>query len=66
MTPEELDETDFGDNVVIPASKKKEAFPVPWGFLLGWWIWGLSYLFPLDGSSKVNPTAFGMVATLGK
>ena len=35
MTPEELGDTDFGDNVVITEDKKKEAFPVPWGFLVG-------------------------------
>ena len=35
MTPEELDNINFGDKVVIPEDKKKEAFPVPWGFLVG-------------------------------
>ena len=35
MTPEELADIDFGDNVVITEDKKKEAFPVPWGFLVG-------------------------------
>ena len=66
ITPEELDEIQFGDGVVIPDAKKKEAFPVPWGFLLGWWIWGLSYIFPLDGSVNVNPTGYGIAALIGK
>ena len=64
MTPEELDATDFGDKVVIPEDKKKEAFPVPWGFLMGWWVWGLSYLLPLDGSANISPTVYGKVATV--
>ena len=63
MTPEELDDIDFGDKVVIPDDKKKEAFPIPWGFLFGWWLWGLSYLLPLNGTANVNPTTYGMVAT---
>ena len=58
MTPEELADIDFGDNVVITEDKKKEAFPVPWGFLVGWWIWGLSYLLPLDGSANISPTVY--------
>ena len=63
MTPEELADIDFGDNVVITEDKKKEAFPVPWGFLVGWWIWGLSYLLPLDGSANISPTVYGGLAT---
>ena len=64
MTPEELDEIDFGDKVIIPDDKKKEAFPIPWGFLMGWWVWGLSYLFPINGKADINPTPYGMVATV--
>ena len=63
MTPEELDAIDFGDDVVIPEDKKKEAFPVPWGFLVGWWVWGLSYILPIDGSFNISPTVYGIVAT---
>ena len=63
MTPEELDEVNFGDKVVIPDDKKREAFPVPWGFLFGWWLWGLSYLLPLNGTAVVKPTMYGMAAT---
>ena len=63
MTPEELDDIDFGDKVIIPDDKKKAAFPVPWGFLVGWWFWGLSYLFPITGKGEINPTTYGMVAT---
>ena len=44
--------------------KKKEAFPIPWGFLVGWWLWGLSYIFPLDGTANVSPTPYGIVATV--
>jgi len=64
LAPEELDAIDFGDNVIIPDDKKKDAFPIPWGFLIGWWVWGLSYLFPLNGTSDINPTPYGMVATV--
>ena len=46
----------------IPEDKLKAAFPVPWGFLFGWWLWGISYLFPLNGSVNVNPTAYGIAA----
>lgn len=63
-TPEELEGTQMGEGVKIPADKLKSAFPIPWGFLVGWWVWGLSYLFPLDGTSAVAPTAFGIVALL--
>ena len=34
LAPEELDAIDFGDNVIIPDDKKKDAFPIPWGFLV--------------------------------
>ena len=27
-------------------------------------MWGLSYLFPLNGTSDINPTPYGMVATV--
>ncbi|KAL3922559.1 MAG: hypothetical protein SGILL_002144 [Bacillariaceae sp.] len=52
LTPEELDSMEIED-VEIPQDKKKAAFPTPWGFLVGWWLWGLSYMFPVDGSFKV-------------
>ena len=32
-------------------------------FQIGWWLWGLSYLFPLNGTCDINPTTYGMVAT---
>ena len=71
MTPEELNEIQFGDEVVIPDDKKKAAFPVPWGFLVGWWIWGLSYIFPIShsfghGKMEVNPTGYGIAALIGQ
>jgi hypothetical protein len=44
------------------ADKLKAAFPMPWGFLLGWWIWGVSYIFPIDGTSNIDPTPDGSVA----
>ena len=62
--PEYLDTINFGDSVVISEEKKKEAFPIPWGFLVGWWLWGLSYIFPLDGTANVSPTPYGIVATV--
>ena len=34
LTPEELDDIDFGEDVIIPDDKKKAAFPIPWGFLV--------------------------------
>eukprot|EP00930_Biecheleria_cincta_P004318 TRINITY_DN10522_c0_g1_i2.p1 TRINITY_DN10522_c0_g1~~TRINITY_DN10522_c0_g1_i2.p1 ORF type:complete len:519 (+),score=90.15 TRINITY_DN10522_c0_g1_i2:107-1558(+) len=49
-------------DVVIPDDKLKAAFPIPWGFLCGWWLWGSSYMFPLDGSTRVAPTSFGIAA----
>jgi len=59
--PEALEAMDMGD-VTIPEDKKKAAFPVPWGFLIGWWVWGVSYLFPIDGTSNVDPTIYGIIA----
>jgi hypothetical protein len=32
------------------------------GFLIGWWVWGLSYIFPIDGTSNIKPTRYGIVA----
>ena len=34
LTPEELEDIDFGEDVIIPDDKKKAAFPIPWGFLV--------------------------------
>ena len=62
LTPDELDAIDFRDDVEIPDEKKKAAFPVPWGFLVGWWVWGLIYLFPIDGTSNFDPTVYGIIA----
>jgi hypothetical protein len=59
--PEDLEKDIMGD-VTIPEDELKAAFPVPWGFLIGWWVWGLSYLFPIDGTKEVNPSNFGIVA----
>jgi len=72
-SPEEL-EKEFGTpdaskapllqkpTVTIPPDKLLAAFPTPWGFLVGWWVWGISYLFPIDGSANVAPTKFGFAA----
>lgn len=60
QTPEELEAKSM--EATIPEDKLKAAFPTPWGFLIGWWLWGLSYLFPMDGSSDVDPTPFGIIA----
>jgi len=62
LTPEELDAMDMGDDVIIPEDKKKAAFPTPWGFLVGWWVWGISYIFPIDGTKNVDPTVYGIIA----
>jgi len=59
--PDVLEAKKFGD-VVIPADKLKAAFPVPWGFLIGWWVWGISYLFPIDGTLDIDPTVYGIIA----
>eukprot|EP00959_Pyramimonas_sp_CCMP1952_P364907 7641409-Pyramimonas_sp.AAC.1 len=57
---------DFGEpgKVEIPDDKLKAAFPVPWGFLIGWWVWGISYIFPLDGTSDIDPTVTGIIAMI--
>jgi len=59
-TPEELEATEM--NATISDEKLQAAFPVPWGFLIGWWLWGISYMFPVDGTSDVDPTWAGIVA----
>jgi len=75
-TPEELDasmgypdwvadldpEAATVPEVTIPEEEKHNAFPVPWGFLIGWWLWGCSLLFPIDGSSSIHPTDYGIAA----
>lgn len=60
VAPEELEAIEM--NATIPKDKLDAAFPIPWGFLIGWWLWGVSYLFPLDGTSDVDPTVFGIIA----
>lgn len=60
LTPEELEAMDM--NGSVPEEQLKAAFPTPWGFLIGWWVWGISYLFPMDGTKDVDPTAFGIIA----
>ena len=62
LTPEELDSMAMREDILIPDEEKKAAFPVPWGFLIGWWVWGLSYIFPIDGTLDIKPTAYGIVA----
>ncbi|CAB9524971.1 expressed unknown protein [Seminavis robusta] len=62
LTPEELEAMDMGDDVVIPDDQKQAAFPTPWGFLIGWWVWGLSYIFPIDGTASIKPTPYGIIA----
>jgi len=64
LTPEAYEAMDIGADVKIPDDELKAAFPVPWGFLIGWWVWGLSYLFPMDGSFDVDPSAFGIIALI--
>jgi len=59
-SPEELEAMDL--DATIPEDELKAAFPVPWGFLIGWWVWGISYIFPMDGSFDVKPTVFGIIA----
>jgi len=60
VAPETLEAMSW--NATIPEDKLKAAFPLPVGFLVGWWVWGISYLFPMDGSTDVDPTAFGIIA----
>eukprot|EP00240_Pyramimonas_obovata_P000862 CAMPEP_0118927960 /NCGR_PEP_ID=MMETSP1169-20130426/5323_1 /TAXON_ID=36882 /ORGANISM="Pyramimonas obovata, Strain CCMP722" /LENGTH=574 /DNA_ID=CAMNT_0006869843 /DNA_START=228 /DNA_END=1952 /DNA_ORIENTATION=+ len=61
--PETLEMTTFGE-VTIPDDQLKASFPIPWGFLIGWGVWGISYLFPLDGTYDVDPSPFGVVALI--
>lgn len=61
VSPEDLMKLD-GVEATIPEDKLKAAFPTPWGFLIGWWVWGISYLFPMDGTLDMDPTPFGIVA----
>ena len=63
-TPEELQKMVKISNVSIPEAKLKAAFPTPWGFLIGWWLWGLSYLFPISGSATIAPTFYGKIAPI--
>jgi len=62
--PEALEAVQFSDDVKIPDAKLQAAFPVPWGFLIGWWVWGVSYLFPINGKMIDSPTAFGIIAMI--
>ena len=43
-----------GEKIVIPEKDLDAAFPFPWAFLLGWAMFAASYIFPVDGSMKIQ------------
>jgi hypothetical protein len=51
-------------DVVIPQEELDGAFPFPLAFILGWIIFALACLFPLDGSSKIEFTATSVLAAV--
>lgn len=50
--------------VVVPPHELDAAFPFPWPFLLGWSLFGASYLFPMNGSTKIITSEATSLRTL--
>jgi uncharacterized membrane protein YhdT len=53
-----------GVTVVIPQKDLDDAFPFPLAFLVGWVIFALSYLFPLDGSAELQFTVTNILGAV--
>lgn len=58
-------ESNSTEDIKIPTKDLDAAFPFPWAFLLGWTMFALSYLFPVDGSFAVqtSPSILAAVAS---
>jgi len=53
-----------GEKIVIPEKDLDAAFPFPWAFLLGWAMFAASYLFPVDGSTKIETSTPVLAAVM--
>ena len=53
-----------GGTVTIPTKDLDDAFPFPWAFLLGWAMFAISFLFPVDGSTAIV-TSPSILAAVG-
>ena len=51
-------------DIKIPSKDLDDAFPFPWAFLLGWVMFGVSYLFPVDGSFSLYLTPSSLAGLL--
>merc|ERR550539_957005 len=60
LTPEEYEA--MAMDATIPEDELNASFPMPWGFLVGWWVWGISYLFDINGKFEFSATPFGIIA----
>lgn len=49
-------------SVTIPQEDLDAAFPFPWKFLLGWFLYAVSYLFSVRGGASVDVTLWGILA----
>lgn len=57
-------ESNSNEEIKIPSKDLDAAFPFPWAFLLGWTMFAVSYLFPVDGSFalRTSPSILAAVA----
>jgi len=57
-------ESNSKENIIIPTKDLDAAFPFPGAFLLGWTMFAVSYLFPVDGSFSIetSPSTLAAVA----
>jgi hypothetical protein len=53
-----------GSGVEIPVNDLNDAFPFPIAFIIGWVVFGMSNLFPADGSFTVSPDARSVTAVV--
>lgn len=56
--------TPDGKDVVIPKEDLDAAFPFPVAFIVGWALFGLSYLFPTSGEFVIQPEPASIAALI--
>lgn len=60
-------ESGSNEDIKIPTKDLDDAFPFPWAFLMGWTMFALAYLFPVDGSFSIETSPYtvaGVVVSL--
>jgi hypothetical protein len=58
------DSTPTTSTPLIPREDLDAAFPLPIAFLIGWTLFGVSYFYPVDGSTDIVVTGTAIVSAL--